>query len=87
MSAFRVSLVIWSAWAALFVVLEFLAVFDVVPWNTLSWTAWQLQALSGLFSIAFAAGLFVLLLHIVLPGRWPRRGTGYPKRDEPEGRN
>jgi hypothetical protein len=86
-TAFHWSLIVWGCWAALFVVLEFLAVFDKTSWNTLSWTAWQLQARSGLFSIAFAGGLFVLLLHILLPGRWPRRGVGYPKRDEPEGRN
>ena len=85
MTAFQISLCVWGIWALLFVTLETLALCDLVPWNTLSWTVWQLQARSGFFSITIAGGLFVLLLHFILPGRWPGRGTEYPKKDEPEG--
>jgi len=86
MTAFQVSLAVWLSWAFLFLVLETLALLDVVPWNSLSWTAWQIQARWPLTAIGFAGGLFVLLLHIVLPGSWPRRGTRYVGKDDTEGK-
>lgn len=82
-SPYYASLAVYAAWGLSFVSLEMGAVADRTNWNTLSWTAWQLQSRSGLFSLAFAAGLFVLLLHIVLPGRWPAGR----ERQGPEGKN
>ena len=88
MTSWGWSLAIWLSWAALFLILELWAVtrwpFEP-PWNSLSWTAWQIQARWPITGLAFAGGLFVLLLHIVLPGHWPRRGNKYPKIDEQEG--
>jgi hypothetical protein len=70
MSPFHWSLAIWAAWGLAFLILELLAVSDRVPWNTLSWTSWQIQARGpGFLSLAAAGGLFVLLLHIVF--KWP----------------
>ena len=64
------SYTIWGAWFALFVVLEFLGLFRVVPWVTLSETAWSLEALSNLVKILFLSGLTVLTVHIVF--NWPK---------------
>lgn len=86
MTAFHWSLTVWLSWAALFLVLEIVGLTDRVPWNSLSWTAWQIQARWPITGLAFAGGLFVLLLHIVLPGHWPRRDNKYPEVDEPEGK-
>lgn len=83
MSAYQWGLLVWGGWFFSFVVLELLAVFDKTPWNTLSWTAWQIQAHTPGATVAMAAGLFVLLLHIVLPGHWPSRRPP----EGPEGRN
>ena len=83
MSPYRKSLIVWMIWVSMFLVLEMLAVFDVVPWNTLSWTAWQSQARWPILGLVFAGGLFVLILHIVIPGSsWPRRAH---KRQYTEG--
>lgn len=57
---------IWSIWFGLFAVPELLAAFGkLVPWPTLSTTAWNLQRHSSWFSILFLAGLAVLTAHIV----------------------
>lgn len=63
------SYLVWGIWFALFVILEFLGLFRVVPWVTLSETAWSLEALSGLVKILFLSGLTVLTVHIVF--NWP----------------
>lgn len=84
MTSYHWSLLIWGVWFGAFLVLELLAVFDVTPWNTLSWTSWQLQSRSSIFSVAFLAGLAVLLFHVVL--RWPNRDKWQPPQG-PEGRN
>lgn len=76
----KVSLAVWGAWAAAFLVLELLAVADVVPWNTLSWTAWQIEAWQAWTGLLFAGGLFVLLLHIVF--RWPGHAHKLPREEE-----
>ena len=64
------SFVVWGLWFALFVVLEFLGLFRVVPWVTLSETVWSLESLSSWIKILFLSGLCVLTAHIV----W-----GFPK--------
>lgn len=60
---------VWAVWFAAFVVLEFLAVFGVVPWQTLSSTAWGIEKLTSWAKIICLAGLVVLTVHIVF--RWP----------------
>ena len=80
MTPFHWSLLIWGIWGASFLILEMLAVFDRVPWNTLSWTSWQIQARGpGVLSLVAAGGLFVLLLHIVF--RWPGHDHRLPRED------
>ena len=59
------SYAIWGGWFAAFVVLEFLGLFRVVPWVTLSETAWAVEGLSTWLKILFLAGLTVLTAHIV----------------------
>ena len=80
MSSYHWSLAVWGLWFGAFVVLELLAVKDWVPWNTLSWTSWELQSRSGVFSVAFLAGLFVLLIHVAF--RWPSKRYQPPQEDE-----
>lgn len=60
---------VWAVWFAAFVVLELLAVFNVVPWQTLSSTAWGIEKLSDIAKIVILAGLVVLTVHIV--AHWP----------------
>ena len=59
------SYAIWGAWFALFVILEFLGLFRVFPWVTLSETAWSLEHVSSWIKILFLSGLTVLTAHIV----------------------
>ena len=80
MSAWHWSAVIWGVWFAAFVVLELLAAFDRSPWNTLSWTAWELESKSSVFSVAFLAGLAVLAVHIAF--RWPNRSRYQPPQED-----
>jgi hypothetical protein len=62
--------VIWGAWFCLFVVPEVLATIGyLVPWPTLSTTAWNVQRHSSWFSILFLAGMTVLTVHVVF--HWP----------------
>lgn len=92
MSQFWSSLLVWGLlWGGLFLLLEFWAVTEwpcAPPWNTLSWTIWQLSARSGYLAMAIAAGMVILTLHFVLPGHWPRRpkGMGWQEKDEKEGK-
>jgi hypothetical protein len=60
---------VWGAWFAIFVVLELLGNFNLVPWNTLSSFSWQLERLSDWVKLLFFAGLAILLVHITF--RWP----------------
>ena len=69
MTRFDWSLAVWGAWLALFLCLELLAVFGVVPWGTLSSTAWRAETLVKVLRWVFLVGLAVLLVHIV--SRWP----------------
>jgi hypothetical protein len=88
-SPFWASLLVWGlGWGGAFLVLELWAVTEwpyPPPWNTLSWTVWQLAARSAVLAMVIAGAMFVLLLHFVLPGHWPRRSTR-AKVDEREGR-
>lgn len=87
MSTFWSSLLVWGLlWGGLFIVLELWAVFEwptAPPWNTLSWTIWQIAARSAVAAMVIAGAMFVLLLHFVLPNHWPRGGRR--PVDEPEG--
>lgn len=60
---------VWGAWLALFLVLELLALFHLVPWVPLSDMAWHLEKISVWFKWLFFAGLALLLMHIV--SGWP----------------
>lgn len=60
---------VWAVWFAAFVGLELLAAFGVVPWQTLSSTAWGIESLSDVAKIVILAGLVVLTVHIVF--HWP----------------
>jgi hypothetical protein len=55
---------VWIIWGLLFVGLEFAAIFGA-PWHTLSTDAWDIEMASSWLRIIIAAGLFILLLHIV----------------------
>lgn len=79
---YHASLAVWSAWILSFATIELSAVSDRVHWNTLSWTAWELQSKSGVFSVAFVGGLAVLMYHIAF--KFPRKKTF---EQGPEGRN
>ncbi len=59
------SYIAWGAWFVAFVVLEFLGLFRVFGWVTLSETAWSLESLSSWIKILFLSGLSVLIAHIV----------------------
>ena len=77
--------VLWGSWFALFAVPEILASFGkLVPWPTLSTTAWNLQRHSSWFSILILAGMTVLTIHIVFhwPGD-PTPPTVPPNQPEP----
>lgn len=63
------SLIVWGLWFLLFLVLEFLGLFHVTPWNSLSDTAWDLENVSDWIKVLFLAGLIILTVHIVF--RWP----------------
>lgn len=63
------SYAVWGAWVALFLVLEFLGLFRVVPWISLSETAWSIENLSAWIKVLMLAGFVVLTVHIVF--RWP----------------
>jgi hypothetical protein len=78
---FQWSLCIWCTWGLLFLVAELLAWRDLVPWNTLSWTVWQISARNVLFAMVTAGSLFVLLLHFAFG--FPNRGRF--KREDTEG--
>lgn len=78
MTPFQISLVVWCAWGLAFLILEVAAWQDWVPWNTLSWTVWQIFA-RNLWIAIFGIGLmFSLLLHFAF--RWPR-SSSYPRED------
>lgn len=66
-----ISRLVWGGWLALFLVLEFLGLFRVVPWVTLSETVWDLEAKYRVLACLIAGGLFVLTLHLAF--RWPER--------------
>lgn len=61
--------IVWGAWLLLFLILELLAVFHVVPWQPLSDMAWHLESMSSIFKWVFFIGLSLLLVHIV--SGWP----------------
>ncbi len=62
--------IVWGGWLGLFLILELLAVFHVVPWVPLSDMAWQLEKVSVAFKWLFLVGLALLLVHIV--AGWPK---------------
>jgi hypothetical protein len=78
---FQWSLLIWCTWGALFLVAEIAAWQDWVPWNTLSWTIWQLSARSTMVAMGVAGGMFILTLHFAFG--FPNRGRF--KREDTEG--
>lgn len=63
------SYLVWGLWLLLFLILEFLGLFKVFGWVSLSETAWSVESLGGAVKILFLAGLVVLTVHIV--ARWP----------------
>lgn len=65
----RVTDVVWAGWFALFLALEFTAVFKVTPWQTLSSTVWTIETDWQWTKWIFLIGIAVLLVHIV--GQWP----------------
>lgn len=65
------NLTVWGGWLALFLVLEFLGLFRVVPWITLSETVWTWEHRFKALALLIAGGLFVLILHFAF--RWPER--------------
>ena len=75
MTPWHWSLAVWLGWAALFLVLELAAWRDLVPWNTLSWTVWQIFARSGWLAVVGIGLMFSLLLHFAL---------GFPNRNRPK---
>jgi uncharacterized integral membrane protein len=79
---FQWSLTVWAGiWATQFLVFEALAWRDKVPWNTLSWTIWQLSARSTMVAMAVTGGMFILTLHFAFG--FPNRGRF--KREDTEG--
>ncbi len=75
MSPYAWSLLAWiGGWMVLFAVLETLAVLDVVPWNTFSWTFAQLAARNRLAAILLLGITGALFFHLNFG--WPsRKGT------------
>ena len=80
MTSFQWSLFVWSLWGVAFLVLEIAAWQDWVPWNTLSWTVWQLSARSQILTMLVAGGMFVLTLHFSFG--FPNRGRFKKERTE-----
>ena len=80
MTPFQWSLLIWGTWGALFLGAELAAWRDLVPWNTLSWTIWQIMARSVVLALAIVGGMFVLLLHFAIG--FPNRGRFKKQRTE-----
>jgi hypothetical protein len=62
---FHVGLVVWGLWLAAFLALELPAVFDRVPWPTLSTESWDAQTAWHFSRLLMAVFLGVLLMHIV----------------------
>lgn len=81
MSPFAWSLIVWGIWLVLvvssFLSLEILALEDVGPWNTLTWTLRQMFVRSQLFGLVFVGLVAAFITHLF----WKRA-----KRDEREGR-
>lgn len=84
MSAFHWSITVWGTLLGIVLVAEILAWQDWVPWNTLSWTLWQLQAIWSAVAIIVAAVMAILSLHFLF--RWPSRKRWQPPQG-PEGRS
>ena len=82
MSPFAWSLLVWGAWGLLFLMLELAAWRDLTPWNTLSWTVWQIFARSAWLSIVGIGLMFSLLLHFAFG--FPTRNRF--KRERTEGK-
>ena len=70
MSKFEWSLLVWAGWLLLFLALELPALFNKVPWESLSSTSWTLEDDWHPLQFVFMFGLAVLLVHIV--AKWPR---------------
>lgn len=85
MSPFTWSLTIWIAWGVVaFLALEIPALFDLVPWNTFSWTFAQIVARNRF--LALIAVAFVVDLAIHLTTGWPTRPGTRPEREDTEGK-
>ena len=59
------SIGIWAAWLAVFGVLELLALYHTVPWQTHSDTTWSLENLAGWVPWVVLFALAALLVHLV----------------------
>lgn len=65
MSRFTDGLAVWAGWIVVFLALELPAHWGLVPWPTLSRTAWDAETSWHPASLFFEAFLLVLLAHIV----------------------
>lgn len=85
MSPYAWSLAVWGGiWLGLFLTLEVLALLDVVPWNTFSWTFAQVAARNRVMALALFGGTAALLLHLNFG--WPTRKGTRPEREDTEGK-
>jgi hypothetical protein len=80
MTPFQTSLLVWGLWGLLFLALEIAGWRKWVPWNTLSWTVWQIFARSIFVEIVEIGLMFSLLLHFALG--WPNRSRHKRQDDE-----
>ena len=84
MSPFGWSIAVWlGLWLGVFAVLEGLALLDVVPWNTFSWTFGQVAARYRLLALVLFSATAALLIHLNFG--WPTRKGTRPEREETEG--
>lgn len=81
MTPYHWSLAIWvGVWLGLFTILEGLALFNFVPWNTFSWTFWQTAGRSRILALILLAITADLLIHLNFG--WPTRGRPPVEEDE-----
>ena len=85
MSPFHWSLAVWvGLWLGLFLILEVLAVFDLAPWNTFSWTFAQVCARNRVLALGLFGATAVLLVHLNFG--WPTRKGTRPDVEDTEGK-
>jgi hypothetical protein len=84
MTRYEWGLIVWGAWLALFLALELMALFRIVPWPTLSRTAWDTEDAWAPIQFVILIGLAVLLVHIVAGGPVKLAAAGVSKLIRPK---